>query len=101
MIFGSIPIPESSTVISKQFKSCISLLNRRIRGRLTTLLMASTAFIIKFTNTCRNPSAWGDVEDFEGDWRRIRRGAVVGRTVSELFQSAAGRRYAGLAPTPW
>ena len=38
------------------------------------------------------PSAWGDVEDFEGDWRRIRRGAVVGRTVSELFQSAAGRR---------
>ena len=38
------------------------------------------------------PSAWGDVEDFEGDWRGIRRGAAVGRTVSELFQSAAGRR---------
>jgi transposase len=49
------------------------------------------------------PSAWGDVEDFEGDWRRIRRGAVVGRTVSELFQSAAGRRLCRIrvAPAPW
>src|SRR6516165_6641167 len=50
---GSIPVPESSTVISTPLSLGTSLFIRRTRARFSTALIASMALTIKFTSTCR------------------------------------------------